>query len=328
MSTIEEKIEILLDTLEKVGLDFNWLIAITSLATQEIAVKRKLDELGEFYSEEDFQKLAEKLMRAIERRGERAPHILMSIVRSYRHIRAKIMHDPHKTKISTEEADAIFNNTRALVRRLFEAESGQTNISKFIKSINKSSLSEKVEEFKKLNKTTKKQIFNAIMDKISLLKWNEIKVYEALFDFLLEAMKIESNTNLQIELFEIVIQKTLIGGPSFGKEKLLSIISEMTRLNPIANFIKEKGLIDLIITEFEYSNSFNIAAYNAKILANLAYLLNEKQVNQIIDVALTNNQITYSWGAASHLKKILAINKDKISKEKAEKIRNILRCGS
>lgn len=111
MATVEEKLRNLLELLKDIGLDVNWLIAVASLSAQEIAIKRKLNELVASYGEEDFQTLASKLVKIMEERKMEVPHIiLLSVARSYRHIRAKVLHDPHKTRLSIEEAKAIFNN--------------------------------------------------------------------------------------------------------------------------------------------------------------------------------------------------------------------------
>ena len=48
------------------------------------------------------------------------PHILLSVSRSYRHIRAKLIHVGHKTKLSNEEAATIIYNTDALVKICLE----------------------------------------------------------------------------------------------------------------------------------------------------------------------------------------------------------------
>ena len=56
----------------------------------------------------------------MEERGIDVPHILLSIARSYRHIRAKIMHDPHKTRLNTEESKAIFRNNGSFYKVIIQ----------------------------------------------------------------------------------------------------------------------------------------------------------------------------------------------------------------
>ena len=324
MPSIEDDVKNLLDVLKDIGLDFNWLVAIVSLCAQEIAIKRKLDELGKSYGEENFQKLADRLIKTMEERGIEPPHILLSIARSYRHIRAKIMHDPHKARLSAEESKAIFRNTEALVKSLFKKETRLINIPKFVDSILKFPIDQKVREFNTLDEATKKQVFNAIMDKISLLSWKEIDSYKGLFDFLEVALKMESDPILQNELFEILLRRTLTD-VSYGKEKLLAIIAKFTRLTHIRNFIKEKELVEPLITEYETSGSFVIAGWNAEIMLNLAPVFNKKEINRIVDAALSNDQITYSWSARSSLKKFLSLYRKKIPSEKIKKLEEVFK---
>lgn len=314
------KLNGLLELLKSLNLDFNWLMAVASLSAQEIAIKKKLDELGVSYGEEDFQKLVKKLIDSMEKRELEVPHILLSVARSYRHIRAKILHRPRKIRLSAEEADAIFYNTEALIRTLFKEPVSSIDISKFIDSINKLSVDRMVKEFHAFSKEIKKQIFEAILDKLSLLKWDEIRANEGLFEFLRAALKVESNITLRNELFDILLTRTLIGMPFLAKEKLLTIIAEFTRLSSIREFIRENKRINQIITEFEMSNSFAMAAINAEIILNLASLLDKEQVNRVIDAALSNDQIFYSWGARSSLRKFLSIHRDRVPEEKADKL--------
>jgi len=251
---------------------------------------------------------------------------LLSIAKSYRHIRAKVMHDPHKTRLNVEESDAILHNTEALVRTLFKKDVGQADVVEFVDSIDKLSMDQRVKEFIGFSKPVKKQVFESIMNKISLLDWPEIQAYESVFEFLKASLKCEPNTILQNELMEILLSRTLIGKPSpFRKEKLLAIIAEFTRLSSMKDFLGEKGHINSIITEYEMSNSFSTAGFNAEIILNLSSLFDKEQVNRITGAVLSNDQIAFSWGARSSLKKFLSIHQDKIPKDKADKLLEVLK---
>lgn len=287
-----QKLNDLLEILKDINLDFNWLLAVTSLSAGEIAIKKRLDELGVSYGEEDFQKLAEELQKAMEAKKLEVPHILLSIARSYRHIRAKVMHDPHKARLNIAESDAILHNTGALVATLFKRKIEQIDISKFMDSIERSSLNEKVKEFKNFEDTVKIQVFETIMNKISLFDWEEFQADKSLFDFLRAALKAESsNIILQKELFNILLTRTMTGGPKSVSEheKLLAIIAEFTRLGFIKDLIRERGYMNSIVAEYEMSSSFVIAALNAEIIINLSSFLDEKQANRIVDASLSND---------------------------------------
>ena len=89
--------------------------------------------------------------------------------------------------------------------------------------------------------------------------------------------------------------------------------------------IEKKGLINSLIVEYESSNTYNIASYNAEIMLNLAPLMNRDQIIRVVDAALSNDQITFSWGARSSLNKFLSLYSNKIPKEKREKLLSALR---
>jgi hypothetical protein len=323
---VDEKVGKLLKVLEGTNLDFNWVLAVTSLSAQEIAIKRKLDELGESYGEEDFQKLAKKLVDVMRRKGIRTPEILLSIARSYRHVRAKIMHNPHKTKLTSEEANAIFYNTEALIKTLFAETIDQIETFQFVESIDRAlKLKELVDEYSRFGKERRKQIVCTIIDKISLMDWSEVRDDWKIFAFLKEAIKMESDPTLQAEVFGIMLEQTVTSGYFEGKEKLIEIIQAFTPLGSIKKLIKERKLIDPLIEEFKSSYSYARAGINAQIILNIASLLDNEQANRVVDSALSNDQIKDSYSAKDCLKKFLLVCKDKISKEKVEKLSSVLK---
>lgn len=322
---VEEKMYNLLRILRGTNLDFNWVLAVTSLSAQEISIKRKLDELGESYGEEDFQKLAQKLVDVMKRDGIKTPEILLSIARSYRHVRAKIMHNPHKTKLDPEEANAIFYNTEALIKTLFAETMDQVEIHQFVESIDRAALKHKIDEYSGFSKERRKQIACAIIDKISLMNWREVREHWALFSFLKDALKMESDPILQAEVLGIMIEQTITSGYFAGKENLIEVIKDFTPLGSMKKLIKERRLIDPIIEEYESSVSYNRAGINAQIISNIASLLNNEQANRVVDAALSNDQIKDSYAAKDCLKKFLSMCKAKILKEKAHELSRILK---
>jgi hypothetical protein len=324
-----ENIQKLLNSLKLLDLDLNWIIAIASLASQEIAVKKKLRELGESYGEEDFQKLCEKLNQSMKNHGLNPPKILLAISRSYRPIRAEIMHStPEVTKLDPSEVEGILNNTILLIRVLFEKDISKLiaegiSVGIFINNITKGPIEQQLKTFSNFSIESKRYVFDTLLEKISLMEWDDIRVNQNIFVFIENVIKLETNTNLQLEFCEKLLRKILYGVDIPAKDNLLSIVVEITKLDKIKNLIKERKFIDLILTEFETSNSFQRASANAGIILNLASLLNEEQINRVMDAAITNSQISYSWDAQEPLKKFITIHKDKIPKEKIEKLYSI-----
>lgn len=318
MSSGDSLIKELLNMLEEIDLDLYWLLAASSLIVQEIAVKKKLDELGIPYND-DFQVIANSLIDAMERKGEEIPEILISIIRSYRHIRGKLLHSPHKAMIKEEDAIAMLNNTRALIKDLFGKSTTKFNINDYIESINASpELSLKT--FMEFNKRTKKEVFQRIIERISEMSPDEVQ-RSKLFDFIDSVIKAELDESLQIEFFQMLLLKAIrfsssIYNPAY--ERLLSIIANLVKLGPIKGFIKSTGHIKSLIGMFEASSSFRIAQINAEILFNLSPLLDSEHLNRIVDASISNEQILYSFGAQRILNKLFDSNKDKIPREKLE----------
>lgn len=320
-----QRLSQLKEILKNVGLDFNWLYAVSALSAQEIAVKKKLNELGETYGEEDFQKIAEKLIDVMNKRKMEPPDILLSIARSYRHIRAKVIHAPHKTRIKKEEADAIFNNTLALIM-ILSKNMAETDLNGFIESIDISCMEQRLKEFSKFDEQIKIHTFEKIMNKFSLLEsWEELTGSNQLFDFIKAALKMEPDIKVQGSLFETILNGTLIISPSWGKEKLLHVIAEFTRLSNLRELIKSKGYIGTIISEFEMSNSFDLASINAEVLLNIANFLDTAQINRVADAILSNDQIYGSYGARSSIKKFISIHSSKIDASKMKQLDELLR---
>lgn len=317
----KDNLKELLDSLKYLDLDLNWIVAVASLSAQEIAVKKKLDELGESYDEEDFQKLCEKLKDAMKRQSLEAPEILLSVSRSYRHIRAKILHST-ASNIHPSELKAILTNTIALVEVLFKKEvfGEATEVGLFIDNLATGLPNEQLKIFSKFSIPIRKHIFNNVIEKIMLMEEGSIEANQNIFIFIKNAIKFETNTNLQSEFTEKLIRKISYDTGFSAKQRLLLIIADITKLENVRKLIKERNLVNIILTEFETSNSFEQASINASIIFNLHDILSVEQINRVVNAIISNDQITYSWGAQNTLKKFISIYKDKISKEKIDRI--------
>ncbi len=312
----------LLAMLKRIGLDEYWLLAVSSLIAQEIAVKKKLDELNVQYGDDDFQKIADKLIDAMKKRGREPPEILLSIIRSYRFTRARLLHDPHKTAIGEKDAIAIFNNTRALIEDLLCNSITKFDINNFIKDVD-TSLDSSLKTFNEYDKRMKKELFQRIMEFIPDTSQEEIQKSK-LFDFIESAIKVETDESLQAELFEILLLKAIsLSNSAYNPayERLLSVMANLTKLGSIKSFIRKKGYIKPLIAIFETSNSFRLAQINAEIMLNLSSLLDSEHLDRIINASIDNDQILYSFGAQRALGKLFDLNKDKIPQEKLEMYR-------
>jgi len=224
----------------------------------------------------------------------------------------------HPKEEEIEEADArrLIIGAVQFLRDTYEHsyfEEKVIDVSAFVDSINESSLDEKVNEFLALKPKIKKRIIMAIMDKIHTLDWQDAPTYSVLCDFLKMAVKQEDDAKLQCELLAIIIEKTC-GYRLYDeiKLKLLGIIAELTRLEHVRNFVKEKNLIKLLMAEFKLSGSYKEAAENAQIMLNLESCLTPEQINRIAMAALSNDQILYSYGAQDALRVLFSRHYDEI----------------
>lgn len=308
--------------LKEIGLDTNWAKSIIALSMQEIAVKKRLDELEVSYSEyDDFQKVVEKLQKEIDKRNLQSPHILLSVARSYRHIRAKLMHDPQKSGISEDEAIAISNNTIALIKALFQKKASIASAKSLIVLISKSEDKEALEKFKDFSQADKIKIFKEIMEKGAFDPSYEWPTIRKLFEFLGKGLELESDNQTCLELFKVIFDGAIKRVPSReGKQKLLSLVEKMTRKDLIRNYIKETNQVDYIVSEFCSSDSFDVATINSQIILNLTDILSKEQVNKIVNSSSKNDQIYCSYGTKYHLKRFLRIHENEISADKLEEL--------
>jgi hypothetical protein len=328
--THEEKASLsrLLELLKTLDLDAHWLTSVGALSAQEIAIKKKLSELGISYSEDDFQKLAERLEKSLANIGMRPPQILLAIGRSYRHIRAGLQHDPRRSRISKAEAEAILNNTAALMDGLSSAGEVALDIQSFVDSIVENEIDETLRKFESLAPVLKKKTFSVTIDRMTneafMRKIADKNGTKKMFDFLRRALREETDLQTQIDLFEQIFSTVFCKSEveNIGiKEELLSIVDEFCSSLNVKSWIRGSDRVNPIISGFEASETFSIAAKNARIVLKVSDLMTRKQLERVVDSALNNNQIYYSWNARDTLKEFLSSYESKIPKKKLKELR-------
>jgi hypothetical protein len=272
-------------------------------------VRKHEDRLKKMWADEETEKKKYPGLRLIAS--------LFSVILWYRNKMGA-----HAELEPTKEAARICLDSllQALERISSERELETVDVPKFINSITSSTLNEKVREFDIFNETVKRQVVEALSDKIAFLDEKDVETYKEFLNYIL---KTERNITTQGELFEILLRRIPTFSP-LEKEIILPIVAELTQLSSIKNQIKEKKLINLILAEYELSSSFNIAGSNTEVVLNLADILTEEELNRVIDAALSNGQIAYSWKARGLLKKLLSIYQNRIAEEKVKKLKEIL----
>lgn len=119
MAESESQMIRLIRALRTIGLDEKWATSMVALCGQEIAIRKKLELLGQPPNEEDFQKIAKALADKIGEKGDNPPAILLSLARAYPHLRGELVHAGHKTTITDPEVNSLVTNTSDLIAMLF-----------------------------------------------------------------------------------------------------------------------------------------------------------------------------------------------------------------
>ena len=318
---LTKKLVELSEVLNKVDLDQNWIISVSALAAQEVAIKRRLNELDVDYGEgEDFQKLTKRLEQAYGEQGIRLPLILLSVSRSYRHIRAKLIHEGHKYRVTDEEADGILDNTRTLLNELFVEPKIELNSAKSIKDLKEEKI---IGLIKHMTSTQLTKLMHEAFDEISMIPgWSEVRDNKRLFDFIKYAIK--ERQEERIQLFEMFFNSFFPTSVIYARGELLSTLAELIHIVSIKNWIIESGHIEILISELVKSRSFDIAGTNTGIILGFLPHLSAEQLNTILEASISNDQIHFSYSAKNNLEAILAHCSEKVEKGKLQRLRDKL----
>jgi hypothetical protein len=311
------------EILDNIGLDLNWATAILALSAQEVAVKKKLDEVGGDYGEKDeFQSLCSALEKAYQKENQAPPLILLSISRSYRHIRAKLVHEGHKYKVSEEEAKSILNNTKALIDNLFVEPRLELKSVEAIRNLSEKEISSAVK------KVASDQIIRTMrfaIDEISKLEtfdYSDSQDYEEI-GYLIKAA-IREREGERIQLFEMFLKSffpTTMAMTYTFVEKVSQILAELVKIVSIRNWIVENKYVDMLISELAQSRSFDLAGINTDMILGFLPHLSEEQLTALVDFSISNDQIYCSYKAKRNLKTVLDFCEGKIKERKLDELR-------
>lgn len=102
------------------GVDENWAISTCALVILDLAVKKRLEGLGE-YSGDSFEACYRRLVEAIKRKERR--DVERFLPRPFHDARNKLVHAGHIYKPTPEETEMIVKYVTSFVKDLFPAES-------------------------------------------------------------------------------------------------------------------------------------------------------------------------------------------------------------
>jgi hypothetical protein len=259
----------------------------------------------------------------MKKRKQKVPNILLTIGRSYTPIRAKILHDPNECQCSKDEAELMVKNTTLLIKTLFKQNILHSTVIAFFKTLNKDTIEEKIVEFSHFEISLKKQIFESILERLSL-SFDGINKHSDHFAFLKRALVAEIDIEIQKELLRTILTKYPIPGMLGRNQLILTVISELTNIESIRVDIRNHKLIDPLISEYRSSGSFADAGINTKIIFDLFPELNDNQLNEVIDAAIINRQIYDSVKAVGYLRTIITASHGRVSTEKIKQLEELI----
>jgi len=132
----------------------------------------------------------------------------------------------------------------------------------------------------------------------------------------------EKDDSVLVDLSEIIINNLINSGNS--KLNLLYILNDLTKYEEVKNLIKTNDdLKTVILAEYKTSNTYYESGVLSSILINILSALNNAEIISIIDYAISNSQITFSYNAHDNINKIIAHFEGTIPKEKIEKYNSL-----
>lgn len=316
---LQDELEKLFDVIRTIGLKPEWALCIVSLALQEIAIKKKLEELGEaVIYESDFQAIAEQLEKAYKNRDLECPLILMSIIRSERHIRAKLIHEGHHYEVSEGDCRAIINNTISLIDSLFPSyPENIPGILERLKICTDESIGNVLSE---LDSEVVNALIKGILDKMVLSNsWSDVREQKYLYIVLDKSLKIGTNTD-KIRRYSYIIEPLLNETLGAWESRVLEIVKSISNLSFIQQWILKNNIINGFIEFFGFSHQFIDAARRSELIFNLSSLMNVEQLNRVLDVSIKNKQIYGSWRAQEILNKLISKFKTQLDASKIKEL--------
>lgn len=164
-----------------------------------------------------------------------------------------------------------------------------------------------------------RQTFLRVLDAIAISDSRELGLSESVFSFI-ELAILERSKREGTELFEYLLQWFFQTVTPQYRLQILRIFAKLTRLTFIKEVISRSRSVGSFVAEFASSNEYLLAGINAEILFNIQYLLSDADIVRIVDSALSNDQISFSWEARKYLVKMLAHFEGRIDRTKTEEL--------
>ena len=303
--------------MELLNLDSNWAMSVVALCAQEIAIRKKLEDMGDSPGELDFQKVAETLEKRLRDSGLDPPNVLLSLARAYPRIRGKLVHWGHIGQVYDGDVDGIIANTIGLVETLFlsmKASENMSHVADALLGVNDEKFASKIGE---LIPEQKRKVTLALIERLSSLDWNQPGYFDTKrkTEEAVKSIARSLDPDDLTTLLDTAIQRFGVSQPSL----VMRMVGETCHHTTVMRFLQKRNYADWIVSRFVNSNSYDEASVNAKVVANIASILSTSQIQQILGAASENSQIRDSWGARSYLKDFIALHGRKSRREISKK---------
>jgi hypothetical protein len=308
MSSEDPQYTRLIRGIGEVGLNGKWALSVAALCAQELAIKKRLESFGIETEEQDFQKLAKALIDALRQEGEEPPEILMSLVRAHPYLRAKLVHSGHKASLRDEDVNSLVTNTVDLVAALF----GSTT-----KTVSEREAAERLLRLASVESVTRRiGVMRAEQKRGVVLVLVQIRAeILANWESAPDARKKETKCrtlakqvilSMKAEEIAELVNEIIILFSLTQPSLVMEVLSYTSHLQPVVSMVKDKNHLSWILTSFIRSNSYEEATTNSIVLVNIANLLSRQELESVLGAVLSNGQITYSYGAQSKLRPLIA----------------------
>lgn len=308
----DQRFSRLTKALEIVGLDSNWALSVIALCAQEIAIRKKLEDLGTSSGEEDFQKIAGALEETLKQNGQDPPNILLSLARAYPHIRGKLVHSGHKNPLYDADVDSILTNSIGLIETLFRLVPENEGIQLLAEELLTLRENESLLKTAKLDPNQKRGVTLALIEKSSSLDWNVSGSSEKQRRIKETTRSIANSLDPEdtVVLLSAAIDQFGAAAPSL----VMELVAATCHVSSVMRFLQKKRYTDWIVSRFVNSKSYDEASVNSKAIARINSVLTKPQIKQILNAISENDQIRDSWGAKDNLKSFIGLHKGKVGR--------------
>jgi len=193
-------------------------------------------------------------------------------------------------------------------------------IHKFVDSIPSLKADDFTKQMTELTTEEKKKLIGELIDRLSISRVGDVSSRELLLTLRLAIL---DNARPSPQLFKVFFDELAYRTSFRFREDLMEIVAKYAEFSNIREWIQDQALIDWFVDQFRTSSSFAAGGVNSHIVAGLGPILTQRHFGQIVEAALTNDQIHHSWGAPEHLRKLFSIHDKWLSDRQRDELKKL-----